>query len=236
LIRLLALGALFALALAAGLLLPVWRVIGDLLGTARDAGAAGALLYAGAFVPAALLLLPTAPLAVGAGNAFGPIAGTLVSAVGGALGATAAFEAGRRIGGTGLRKLLARSHRLRPFARALEHAGPEVVFWLRLSPLVPFYLLNYAFGTTGLRTRDYALATGIAILPGCAIYALLGSLLPSTADWAHAGCAAPRWVALSAAIVLSVVAAVAARARLPRLVEMRSGEDSIRYPARRPDA
>lgn len=217
--RLLALITLLALLLAAGLVFPVWRWLADLLHAARDGGTFGALLYAAAFVPAALLLLPSAPLALGAGRAFGPVAGTLVAVLGTALGATVAFEAGRLVGGRGLRGWLHRSRRLSPFGRALEHAGPEVVFWLRLSPLVPFYLLNYAFGTTGLRSRDYAAATVLALVPSCSVYAILGSLVFSPEDWTSAGAAAYRWAALGAAVLLSVVAAAAARTRLPRLVE-----------------
>jgi uncharacterized membrane protein YdjX (TVP38/TMEM64 family) len=209
--------ALLVPLLALGFLLPVREWVVHLLDLAGRAGPAGAALYAAAFVPAALLLLPAAPLAIGAGFAFGPLVGTLVTAAGAMAGATAAFEAGRHIGGDVLRLALARSRRLAPFARALDRAGFEVVVWLRLSPLVPFYLLNYAFGTTGMRGRAYGAASGLALLPGAAVYATIGSALASPEDLSLA--ASPhRWLAVGAALALTLAAAAGARWRLPRLL------------------
>lgn len=208
---------LLAPLLALGFVLPLRAWVVQLLDLAARAGPAGAALYAAAFVPAALLLLPAAPLAIGAGFAFGPWAGTLVTAVGAMVGATAAFEAGRHVGGDVLRRTLARSRRLAPFARALDRAGFEVVLWLRLSPLVPFYLLNYAFGTTGMRGRAYGAATGLALLPGAAVYSTIGSALASPEDLSLA--ASPhRWLAVGAAVALTLASAAGARWRLPRLL------------------
>ncbi len=203
--------------LASGFLLPVREWVVHLLGLARDAGLPGAALYGAAFVPAALLFLPAAPLAIGAGFAFGPVLGALVTAAGGMAGATAAFEVGRHLGGDVLRRALARSRRLAPFASALDRADLEVVLWLRLSPLVPFYLLNYAFGTTGMRGRRYGIATGLALLPGAAVYATLGSALASPGDLSLVE-PSHRWLALGAAAVLTLAAAAGARWRLPRLL------------------
>ena len=207
--------ALLVPLLALGFLLPVREWVVHLLDLAGRAGPAGAALYAAAFVPAALLLLPAAPLAIGAGFAFGPVVGTLVTAAGAMAGAIAAFEAGRHLGGDVLRRALARSRRLAPFARALDRAGFEVVVWLRLSPLVPFYLLNYAFGTTGMRGRAYGAATGLALLPGAAVYATIGSALAGPEDLSLA--ASPhRWLAVGAALAHTFAAAAGARWRLPR--------------------
>jgi uncharacterized membrane protein YdjX (TVP38/TMEM64 family) len=217
--------AVVAVALVAGIVLPVREWIVTLLLHAREAGAPGAILFGGAFVGAALLLLPTAPLAIGAGWAFGGLAGALVAAAGTTLGATAAFEVGRRVGGDAVRRLLSRSRRLARFAAVLERAGFEAVLWLRVSPFVPFYLLNYAFGTTGMRASAFALATAIAVLPGCALWASLGSALAAP-DLVHAGAASRGWGAAAAALALTLGSAVAARLRLPRVLarsERRSG-------------
>ena len=45
---------------------------------------------------------------------------------------------------------------------------------MRLVPLVPFNLLNYALGLTRIRLADYALATLVCMAPGAAGYAWLG--------------------------------------------------------------
>jgi uncharacterized membrane protein YdjX (TVP38/TMEM64 family) len=218
--RALALLVLVAVAVAAGAALPLREWTQGLLLHVRGAGAAGAALYGAAFVGAALLLLPAAPLVVGAGWAFGAVPGALLSAAGMAAGAGAAFEVGRRVGGDAARRLLARSRRLSRFAAVLEHAGFEVVFWLRLSPFVPFTLLNYAFGTTGMRALAFAAASGLAVLPGCALWAALGSALASPDPW-HAGSGLASGPGALAALALTVTAAVAARVRLPRLLASR---------------
>jgi uncharacterized membrane protein YdjX (TVP38/TMEM64 family) len=206
-----------ALLVSLGLVLPVRAWIVDLLRYCHGAGPVGVLLYGAAFLPAALLMLPSAPLALGAGYTFGPVVGALVSAVGASLGATLAFEVGRHAGGDLLAREMQRSRTLAPFARVLEHAGFEVVLWLRLSPLTPFFLLNYAFGTTGMRARAYAAATGLAVLPGCALYATLGSLLGSPEQVA-AGQVHHGWGLPVAAVALTVAAGLAARWRLPRVL------------------
>ena len=47
---------------------------------------------------------------------------------------------------------------------------------LRLSPVVPFNVLNYAFGVTRVSLRDYVLASWIGMMPGTLMYVYLGSI------------------------------------------------------------
>jgi uncharacterized membrane protein YdjX (TVP38/TMEM64 family) len=61
----------------------------------------------------------------------------------------------------------------------------------RLSPVFPFTLLNYAFGLTRVKLRDYVLASWIGMMPGTVMYVYLGSLAKAatgertrtTAEW-----------------------------------------------------
>ena len=55
---------------------------------------------------------------------------------------------------------------------------------IRLSPLFPFTLLNYAFSLTKVRFRDYLLASWIGMFPGTVMYVYLGSLVRRVADLA----------------------------------------------------
>ena len=45
----------------------------------------------------------------------------------------------------------------------------------RLSPLFPYGLLNYAYGITTVRVRDYLLASWIGMLPGTLLYVYAGT-------------------------------------------------------------
>ena len=48
------------------------------------------------------------------------------------------------------------------------------MFLLRLSPVFPFNLLNYALGLTGVRFWTYLLASWVGMLPGTIAYVLVG--------------------------------------------------------------
>lgn len=69
--------------------------------------------------------------------------------------------------------------------RAVGREGFKIVALLRLSPLFPFTIGNYALGLTRVRLRDYVLASWIGMLPGTVLYVYLGSLLTSATDLAR---------------------------------------------------
>ena len=50
--------------------------------------------------------------------------------------------------------------------RAVGDQGRKIVFLLRLSPVFPFTLLNYAFGLTQVKLLQYVVASWIGMLPG----------------------------------------------------------------------
>jgi uncharacterized membrane protein YdjX (TVP38/TMEM64 family) len=62
-------------------------------------------------------------------------------------------------------------------ARALGQGGFRLVLLLRLSWVAPFGLLNYAFGASSCRLRDFALATLLGTSPIILAYAWAGALL-----------------------------------------------------------
>ena len=59
--------------------------------------------------------------------------------------------------------------------RAIAADGRRITFLLRLSPVFPFNLLNYALGLTRISFADFALAC-LGMLPGTLLYVYLGSL------------------------------------------------------------
>ena len=64
----------------------------------------------------------------------------------------------------------------------MTREGFKLVFLLRLSPLIPFDVLNYALSLTRVSLGRYVLASAIGMLPGTALYVYLGSLAPAAAD------------------------------------------------------
>jgi uncharacterized membrane protein YdjX (TVP38/TMEM64 family) len=60
--------------------------------------------------------------------------------------------------------------------RQVTADGWKIVGLARLSPLLPYVMLNYAFALTRISLRDYVIASWIGMLPATALYAYLGSL------------------------------------------------------------
>ena len=90
----------------------------------------------------------------------------------------------------------------------VEAEGWRFVVFVRLVPLFPFNLLNYALGLTRIRLVEYVLASAIGMLPGAFAYTYLGYAGREAA--AH-GAGAIRNIALA-------IGLLAAIALLPRLV------------------
>jgi uncharacterized membrane protein YdjX (TVP38/TMEM64 family) len=148
----------------------------------QGAGWPGAALYGLAYLPASLLMLPASPLTLGAGFVFGWGPGLVVGALGSTLGATGALLAGRTLGRPLALRLVRAVPRFEAIARAVERRGFEVVALLRVTPLVPFPVLNYLLGLTRLPARRFALATLLGMLPGNVLYAYLGASAPRLAE------------------------------------------------------
>src|SRR4029453_13877541 len=92
--------------------------------------------------------------------------------------------------------------------KAMAGEGPWVQFLLRLSPLVPFNLLNYALGFSGVRYRDFVIAS-VGMIPAIVMYTYYGKVVGEVPAPA-AGVAPPRGVEYYALLVAGLVATVIA--------------------------
>jgi uncharacterized membrane protein YdjX (TVP38/TMEM64 family) len=176
---------------------------------------AGIFLFIMVYFIATVFFIPGSLLTLGSGFVFasafglgpGVALGTLVVFVGASTGALAAFLLGRYL----LRDAVGRlSHKYAVF-QALDQAlidnGLKIFVLLRLSPIVPFSILNYVGGVTAVSLRDYALAL-FAILPGTILYVFLGASAGSLADNAEGSGMSPTVTII--VVVVGVVLGVAA--------------------------
>ena len=172
---------LVSLAIVAAFALPVSHWAVQFVAWIRGAGAWGVAAYAGVYIAAAILLLPGSLLTAGAGLAYGPFWGTLLVSPVSVTAATLAFLLGR----TSLRGWIARRTSADPRFAAVDAAvaqsGFRIVLLLRLSPVFPFNVLNYALGLTAVRLRDFVLASFVGMLPGTFLFVYLGSLVGDVA-------------------------------------------------------
>ena len=181
----LALAAAGALVLA-GSQLPLAGWIIGLADRARAAGSAGVLLFAAAYVISTVALLPGSLLTVAAGFAYGPVWGLLLASPASVAGATCAFLLGRTLLRGWAERTVGASDRMRAIDRAVGAEGFRIVLLLRLSPLFPFNVLNYALSLTTIPTGAYVLASFVGMLPATALFVYLGSLAPAAAQLASA--------------------------------------------------
>jgi uncharacterized membrane protein YdjX (TVP38/TMEM64 family) len=186
-LRFLVLAAIAIAALLAMFLLPLEQWILALAAWIRNAGWQGVALFAGAYILGAVLLAPGSVLTLAAGFAYGPLLGTLLVSPVSVLAATAAFFIGRYTARDWVARKVSTHENFAAIDRAIAHNGFKVVLLLRLSPIFPFNLLNYALGLTGVRARSYVGASLLGMLPGTFLYVYLGSLITNAAQLTEGG-------------------------------------------------
>jgi len=121
--------------------------------------------------------IPSAPIALAAGAAYGHVWGTLYILVGAELGALVAFTLSRRFGYDLVRRWLGQ-HALPAWRRSSDKLA-WIVFISRLLPFVSFDVVSYAAGLTSLSTWRFALATLVGIAPASFLLAHFGSEMRS---------------------------------------------------------
>ena len=99
--------------------------------------------------------------------------------------------------------------------RAVEREGFKIVLLLRLSPVFPFNLLNYALGLTKVRVRDYVAAC-VGMIPGTLLYVYYGRLAGDVAALA-AGASADRGAEYWTVLIVGLVATLAVTTVVTRI-------------------
>jgi uncharacterized membrane protein YdjX (TVP38/TMEM64 family)/rhodanese-related sulfurtransferase len=135
-------------------------------------GAWAPLAYMGLYIVATVLFLPGSLLGLAGGALFGPVWGAAYTLIAATIGATLAFLAARYIAGDWAAAKA--GGRLKQLVEGVEAEGWRFVAFVRLVPLFPFNLLNYALGLTRIRLVDYVLASLLCMAPGTIAYTYLG--------------------------------------------------------------
>ncbi|HEX3704432.1 MAG TPA: TVP38/TMEM64 family protein [Vicinamibacterales bacterium] len=152
-----------------------------LLDLIRHPGWGSIGLACAGYTVCAFAMLPAWPLTVALGSIYGIWRGLLIATPASVAGATAVFVMARSTMRDWAQRRMAGSGRLVAISRAVSDEGPWVVFLLRLSPVIPFNLLNYALSVTQVSLRVYVVATTIGMLPPTVLYLYMGSLSASVA-------------------------------------------------------
>jgi uncharacterized membrane protein YdjX (TVP38/TMEM64 family) len=180
-----------------------------------EAGAWAPLAFIAGYAVATVLFLPGSLLTLAAGAAFGALPGAAYSLTGATLGASLAFLVARHVAGGWVERHV--GGRLWQLVAGVEAEGWRFVAFVRLVPVFPFNLVNYALGLTRIGLRPYVLASAICMAPGALAYAWLG----------HAGREALAGADGAIRHGLLALALLAAVMFLPRLVRRLRATDSI---------
>ncbi len=173
--------------LAVAIALLIWLLpVREWLGAALQWTAANpriaAVAFVGIYVVATVALLPGLLLTIAAGALFGLAAGVALVSLASVLGATAAFFVGRTVARRWVSQQISAWPKFRALDSALGERGFLIVLLTRLSPLFPFNLLNYAYGVTAVKPRQYVLGSWIGMFPGTLLYVYAGSVAANLAQ------------------------------------------------------
>jgi len=168
--------ATLVLALAAGLILAfanrelfAEQALHDRLAAA---GWWAPLAFVVLYAVGTVLFLPGSVLTLAAGALFGVLGGAFYSLAGATLGAVMAFLVARHVAGDWVTRRA--GGWLRQLIEGVEAEGWRFVAFVRLVPLFPFNVVNYALGLTRIPLTAYALTSALCMAPGALAYAWLG--------------------------------------------------------------
>ena len=135
-------------------------------------GALGPLVYVILFAIGTVVFVPGSLFALAGGVLFGPVWGSVLNLAGATLGASLAFLTARYLAGDWASRKAGGS--LKKLVSGVEAEGWRFVAFVRLVPLFPFNLTNYAFGLTRIGFLPYVITSFICMAPGAIAYTWLG--------------------------------------------------------------
>jgi uncharacterized membrane protein YdjX (TVP38/TMEM64 family) len=174
----------------------------------QSLGPWGPLAFIAGYTVVTVAVMPAFLLTLAAGAIWGFWLGLLLAMSGAVCGATCSFLGARSVLRGVVQRYVKRHARLVAIDRAVEQEGARLVFLLRLSPAVPFVLLNYVLGVSRISLRDHFIGL-FGMIPTAAMYVYAGKVAGDLTALAT-GAATPRgttyYLLLSLGLVATIVA------------------------------
>ena len=181
----------------------------------EELGAWGPVVFVLGYAVAAVVFAPGSLLTLAAGAVFGLVRGSIYALAGATLGATLAFLVSRHLVRGLVERRVRADRRFAAIDEAVGAQGRRIVFLLRLSPVLPYNLLNYALGVTRVRLVDFVLGC-LGMIPGTVLYVYYGKVAGDVAG-AVGGASGPRGVGYYAVLALGLAATIAVTVVVTRL-------------------
>lgn len=191
--------------------LSTWLTPQQLQQALQQTGGWAPVLYIGLFVLLPAFFFPVAVLALAGGLLFGLWWGSVYTFIGAVLNCALMFLLARYVGRSQVQRLV--EQKLSPqWQRRLQMAdGKEgflLLIILRLIPAVPYNLINYTFGLTGISFSSYLLASAIGIIPGTFAFINIGDKTLEAASPSF-------WIAIGLLVLLLVVTGLLGKKLFP---------------------
>jgi uncharacterized membrane protein YdjX (TVP38/TMEM64 family) len=130
------------------------------------------VVYVTFYAAGTVVFLPGSLFALAGGALFGPVWGAILNLLGATIGAGIAFLVARYLAGDWVARKAA--GRLKRLIGGVETEGWRFVAFVRLVPLFPFNLTNYALGLTRIGFLQYLVTSFVCMAPGAIAYSWLG--------------------------------------------------------------
>ena len=170
------------------------------------------IVYMAMFAVLPAFFFPVAVLALAGGLVFGLWLGALYTFVGAVINCSVMFWMARHWGREKIRAVI--EARLAPqwqqrLSKLEGRGGFLLLIILRLIPAVPYNLINYAFGLTGMKYPVYILASALGIIPGTFAFINIGD---KAMDVTSPGF----WIAIGLLLLLLAVTAALGKKLFPK--------------------
>lgn len=94
---------------------------------------------------------------------------------------------------------------------ALENDGWKLVLIMRLSPIIPYNLLNIAMATTSIHFLSFSIVSAIGIIFECGIFCYIGTIADSITSIVSGQAGKPKaiqWVLLGLSVMMGIIGAI----------------------------
>jgi uncharacterized membrane protein YdjX (TVP38/TMEM64 family) len=139
----------------------------------RRMGIWAPILYIVFYTVGTILVLPSTPLNLSGGALFGVWWGTLWTSLAALIAAIVAFAFTRTVGQAYMARKLA--GRWEAIDAEMRQGGLFYMFAIRLLPIIPYGIVNFAAGLTSIHFRDYFVGTFLGTVPGILPFVMMGA-------------------------------------------------------------
>ena len=182
-----------------------------------DLGEWAPVVFVALYIVAALTLVPASfLLTVSAGAMFGVWRGSVLVFIGASLGASLVYAIASPLAGSRWMRHVTRDRRVGAVRTAVAGETVHIMFLLRLSPITPYSIVNYALALSGVRFSDFVAALP-GMLPVIIISTYYGKVVGDVAALA-VGVAPPRGPEYYVLLLLGLIATIVSTILLTRAV------------------